>query len=94
MAGAYLNILQTSDTNFSNLQPTLWAQAIIKVADRESFWTQLAGAEGSQAAIVEKRDLITRPGSIIRFSIIGRLNRKVNPDDELAIGCGRSWRES
>lgn len=78
MAGAYLNTVQTSDTNFSTLQPTVWAKSIVRIADRESFWTQLAGPEGSRAPIVEKRDLMERPGSTIRFSITGRLNRKVN----------------
>lgn len=78
MPGAYLNTLQTSDTNFTNLQPTIWAKSIIRIADRESFWTQLAGPEGSKAAVIEKRELIERPGATIRFSVTGRLNRKVN----------------
>lgn len=78
MPGAYLNTLQTSDTNFSNLQPTIWAKSIIRIADRESFWTQLAGPEGSRAAVIEKRELMERPGATVRFSVTGRLNRKVN----------------
>lgn len=74
---AYLNTLQTSDLN-ANLLPTYWARELIRNADRLSFWTQLAGPEGSGAAVIERRDLITRPGQTVRFSIIGRLNRKVN----------------
>lgn len=76
MAGAYLNTVQTSD--LTNLLPTYWDKSIIRIADRESFWTQLAGAEGSRSPIIEKRELSTKPGQTIRFSITGRLNRKVN----------------
>lgn len=74
--GSYLNTLPTSE--IANLIPTQWSKSIIRVADRESFFTQLAGPEGSRAAVIEKRDLMDKPGSVIRFSVTGRLNRKVN----------------
>lgn len=74
--GAYLNTLGTSD--ITNLIPTYWDDSILRIADRDSFWTQLAGPEGSMSPIIEKRDLQKRPGATIRFSITGRLLGKVN----------------
>lgn len=58
--------------------PEYWDKTIVHDADRKSFWSQLAGTEGSKNAVIEKKELISRPGDKITFNLVGRHLAKVN----------------
>ena len=69
---ATLNV-STTASEWTGIVPTLWDETLWEVSTRLSISDQLAGAENSGAAIIEKFDLTKRPGQTITFTVIDPL---------------------
>ena len=65
--------VSTNASEWSGTSPTLWDDALHEVSVRKSISDQLSGAEGSDAAIIEKLDLTKRAGQTITFTTIDPL---------------------
>lgn len=53
--------------------PEYWAEGILHDANRESFWGQLSGKEGSRMPIIDKTGPLKNKGDQITFSTIAQL---------------------
>jgi N4-gp56 family major capsid protein len=69
---ATLNV-STTASEWTGTVPTLWDEALWEVSTRLSISDQLAGAENSGAAIIEKFDLTKRAGDTVTFTVIDPL---------------------
>ena len=68
---ATLNVL--TDANIDAAIPEYWSASIMYDADRDSLFSKLKGPDGSGAPIVEKDELVSKPGDQINFTKLGRL---------------------
>lgn len=66
-----LNVL--TKANIDAAVPEYWSASIMYDADRDSLFSKLKGPEGSGAAIIEKDELVGKPGDKINFTRLGRL---------------------
>lgn len=69
---ATLNV-STTASEWTGTVPTLWDETLWEVSTRLSISDQLAGAENSGAAIIEKFDLTKRAGQTVTFTVIDPL---------------------
>lgn len=53
--------------------PEYWAEGIIKDGDRESFWGQLTGKEGSMMPVITKTGKLSENGDTLRFNTIQQI---------------------
>lgn len=53
--------------------PQFWAEGIMEDGDRESFWGQLAGKEGSMLPIIKKNGPLGQKGDTLIFNTIQQL---------------------
>ena len=68
---ATLNVL--TKANIDAAVPEYWSASIMYDADRDSLFSKMKGGEGSGAPIVEKDELVSKPGDQINFTKLGRL---------------------
>lgn len=53
--------------------PEFWAPGILHDANRESFWGQLSGKEGSRMPVIDKTGPLKQKGDTLRFNTIAQL---------------------
>jgi N4-gp56 family major capsid protein len=53
--------------------PNFWADGIVADGQRESFWGQLAGKEGSMLPVIDKTGQLKQKGDYITFNTIAQL---------------------
>lgn len=63
--------IETSE--WAGTTPTIWDEALYQISTRRSWSDELAGQEGSDAAVVEKMNLTQRPGQTITFTTVDPL---------------------
>lgn len=63
----------TGVTEVDSAIPEYWAEGIIEDGDRESFWGQLTGKEGSMLPIIKKTGKLSKDGNQLTFNTIQQL---------------------
>lgn len=63
----------TGVSDIDNAIPEYWAQGILTDANRESFWGQLSGKEGSRLPVIDKTGPLKQKGDVINFNTIAQL---------------------
>lgn len=63
----------TGVTEIDAAIPQYWADGVMKDGSRESFWSQLAGKEGSMMPIIEKTGPLKQNGDSLVFNVIASL---------------------
>lgn len=63
----------TGVADIDNAIPEFWAAGIITDANRESFWGQLAGKEGSRMPVIDKTGPLKQKGDVLNFNTVAQL---------------------
>lgn len=63
----------TTPTNVDTSIPEVWAKNILRNTRVGGFWGRFAGGEGSNAAIVQKAELLGKPGDLIHIQVTSAL---------------------
>lgn len=63
----------TGITEIDAAIPEFWAEGILHDANRESFWGQLSGKEGSRMPIIDKTGPLKQKGDLLTFTTIAQL---------------------
>jgi len=72
-AGWSTEMAVTGITEIAAAIPEFWAEGIINDANRESFWGQLSGKEGSRMPVIDKTGPLKQKGDQISFNTISQL---------------------
>ena len=57
----------TTPTNVDSSIPEVWARNILRTTRTAGFWGRFVGGEGSNAPIVQKSELLNKPGDIVHI---------------------------
>src|SRR3990167_706464 len=68
---ATLNVV--TQANVDAAVPEFWGTPIMYDADRNSLFSKLKGSDGSGAAVIEKDQLVGKPGDKVTFTVLGRV---------------------
>jgi N4-gp56 family major capsid protein len=63
----------TTPTNVDTSIPEIWAKNVLRHTKVEGFWGRFVGAEGSDAPIVQKSELLNGPGDLIHIQVTSAL---------------------
>jgi N4-gp56 family major capsid protein len=63
----------TGVSSIDSAIPEFWARDILTDSNRESFWGQLSGKEGSRMPIIDKTGPLKQKGDTLRFNTIAQL---------------------
>ncbi len=70
------NVAQLNATTTTELDywiPTLWSKRVYEQAKAKMYWNRWAGPEGSGMAVIQKNELLTKPGETINISQLANL---------------------
>jgi N4-gp56 family major capsid protein len=57
----------TTPTHVDSAIPEIWAQEVLRDHLVSGFWAKFVGGEGSSAALVQKTELLNKPGDLIHI---------------------------
>ena len=67
------SVVVTGVNEIDDVIPQFWADGIIYDGNRESFWGQLSGKEGSMMPVIDKTGKLKQNGDRLDFSIVAQL---------------------
>lgn len=84
----------TGVTDIDAVIPEFWADGIFTDGNRESFWGQLSGKEGSMMPIIDKTGPLKQKGDVLNFSVVAQLmgtgrtgeNALIGYEEALSVG--------
>ena len=59
----------TTPTNVDSSIPEIWAKDSLRRVKREGFWGRFTGPEGSGAPIIQKTELLNKPGDLMHIQV-------------------------
>lgn len=64
----------TTPTNVDSSIPEIWAKDTLRRVKVEGFWGRFVGGEGSGAPIIQKTELLNKPGDLIHIQVTDPLS--------------------
>lgn len=77
----------TLPADLSGTTPEVWARTVLRSHLRGAFWRNMIGREGSGKPIIQKTELLNKPGDLIHIGVTDPLSGTgYKGDDQLLIG--------
>jgi len=65
---------KTTPTNVDSSIKEVWAKSVLRTHKVSGFWGRFVGAEGSGAPIIQKSELLNKPGDLIHVQVTNPLS--------------------